>query len=295
MSMTAPTTEFNTPFDLLVRRRYSCRTFSERKIDPPELRRLKAFLERSSAVYPGSIRLELASRSALKKENLFTTGAYGLIKGFHTFIAGIIQKNRPRIWLDFGGLMERALMAATDLGLDSCWIGGVFDRKTAGRALGIDQGETVPAIIALGYGAEKKSIRDRLTRWSARGDRRKPWEKLFFQDSPPHPFPADKYPGYRPLLENVRRAPSASNKQPWRIVFVDRDTHRFHFFLCRDKIYGKLVPRVDLQQIDLGIGVFHFRQSARENGVTLRTVRDNPGLPDLPPNYEYMISFDAGH
>jgi len=64
----------------------------------------------------------------------------------------------------------------------------------------------------------------------------------------------------------VRRAPSASNKQPWRIV-RDRDRGNFHFILERTKNYyrnWKIVGMEDLQRVDMGIAMHHFEAAAAE-------------------------------
>jgi nitroreductase len=289
--MPQTTAVFKNTFDQLVTQRYSCRSFSSRLIEAHKLSELTGFMKSSSTLFPGAIRLEMINKRELKRENLFTTGAYGMIKGFNTFIAGIMGGKTPTIWVDFGTLMQRSLMFATDLDLNTCWVGGIFDRKTIGRVTRIHDHETVPAIIALGYASEKKTIRDRITRWGSRGDRRKPPEELFFKENPHHPFELSRYPLYARLLENVRLAPSASNKQPWRIIFQSRQQPIFHFYLCRDKIYSKLIPGVDLQQIDMGIAAFHFQQSALENGLEMNAIRKNPELLNLPEHYQYIISF----
>ena len=85
------------------------------------------------------------------------------------------------------------------------------------------------------------------------------------------------------MLEVVRWAPSASNKQPWRVV---RGRKRWHFYLARTKGYGKglltsLVKLADLQRVDMGIAMCHFELAAREAGIEGRWVTDRP-LPRTP-------------
>jgi nitroreductase len=57
--------------------------------------------------------------------------------------------------LDIGISMEHLVLAATDLGLGTCWI-GAFDEKQAKEALGVPEGIRVVAFTPLGYPAEKK-------------------------------------------------------------------------------------------------------------------------------------------
>jgi nitroreductase len=86
----------------------------------------------------------------------------------------------------------------------------------------------------------------------------------------------------------VRLAPSASNKQPWRLL---RRGDTFHFFLCRDKAYGALMPFADLQRIDLGIAICHFQLAAAELGLQGVWSVLEPHVPHTPKNYEYIVSF----
>jgi nitroreductase len=279
---------FNSNISELITRRYSCRSFEDRLIEEQKNKALSDFLSNLTTPDFPSIRLRLLHKKEMKKENLFTTGTYGLIRGANTFIAGIIQLIRPMPWEDFGYLMEKAVLMATDMGINTCWIGGIFDRKTCARVLDIRKNEMVPAVIAMGYAAPRKTLRDRVTRWSSGGDRRKPPGQLFFSQNLEHPLKYDEIGDHKMCLENVRLAPSASNKQPWRIILASGS---YHFYLNRDPVYSKLIPRVDLQRIDMGIAMFHFEQTAREAGLDFKTCHDNPDLKDLPARFEYIVSY----
>jgi nitroreductase len=57
--------------------------------------------------------------------------------------------------LDIGISMEHLVLAATNLGLGTCWI-GAFDESQAKEALGVPEGIRVVAFTPLGYPAEKK-------------------------------------------------------------------------------------------------------------------------------------------
>ncbi len=57
--------------------------------------------------------------------------------------------------VDVGISFEHLILAATDLGLGTCWIGG-FDEKIAKEALGVPDGIRVVAYTPLGYPDEKK-------------------------------------------------------------------------------------------------------------------------------------------
>jgi hypothetical protein len=92
----------------------------------------------------------------------------------------------------------------------------------------------------------------------------------------------------------VRWAPSASNKQPWRIV---RNENAFHFYLSRTKGYGKgsllfsLLRIVDLQRVDLGIAMCHFELTARELGFAGRWAVQDPDIAKPDDRTEYIVSW----
>ena len=67
----------------------------------------------------------------------------------------------------------------------------------------------------------------------------------------------------------VRQGPSASNKQPWRIL---KSADRFHLYLQRTRGYRNVFTRMaqvdDMQRIDMGIAMCHFELTARELGLS---------------------------
>jgi nitroreductase len=61
----------------------------------------------------------------------------------------------------------------------------------------------------------------------------------------------------------VRIGPSASNRQPWRVVReTDRDV--FHFYISRTLGYAEKFLGVSLQDIDMGIAMCHFEVALQE-------------------------------
>jgi hypothetical protein len=88
--------------------------------------------------------------------------------------------------------------------------------------------------------------------------------------------------------------PSATNKQPWRIMHRGGD---WHFYLVRTRRYGKGSPvfrilRIaDLQRIDLGIAMCHFELVARDAGLSGRWVVEDPGLAVPGPAIDYTATW----
>jgi hypothetical protein len=71
---------------------------------------------------------------------------------------------------------------------------------------------------------------------------------------------------YLEPLEMLRLGPSASNRQPWRVV-KEQGRDIFHLYLRRSKGHDKLIKAVERQRIDMGIAMSHFELTVRELGL----------------------------
>lgn len=283
------------PIAELIKGRYSCRAYQDRPIDGERQRRLSDFLA-SNRTGPlgGRARFALLAATDQERQSLKGLGTYGLIKGASGFLVGAAEQ-APRNLEDYGYLMEHAVLFATDLGLGTCWLGGTFSKSNFAKKIGVTPGEVMPAVAAVGYIAEGNKSRDWIRR-RAGSDLRLPWESLFFDEGFGKPLAREQAGPYAEPLEAVRLAPSASNKQPWRIVRV-KDV--WHFYLQRTKGYGKgslvfrLLHLADLQRVDMGIAMCNFELTAREIGVEGRWIIDKPDIETPDETMEYTVSWKA--
>ncbi len=210
-------------------------------------------------------------------------GTYGFIKNPTGFILGAMEAGEKNLE-DYGYLMERIILYATDLGLGTCWLGGSFTKSSFARKIGARREETVPAVTSVGRIADPGGS-------SARRTSRLPWEALFFRGQFGAPLAREEAGAYATPLEMVRLGPSASNKQPWRIV---KDGSTWHFCLQRTPGYpGAIATRLlriaDMQRLDMGIAMCHWELTARECGLAGRwEIRDPGWLPELA---EYTVSW----
>lgn len=247
-----------------IRARKSCRTYTDRPVDPALLAELKGFLETNTqGPFGAAVRFVLLDFRDLTADEIGPLGTYGVIKGATLFIAGVVAKG-PKASEDYGFCMERNILKATELGLGTCWLGGTFKRRGFAGKMALSADEFLPAITPVGYPGEKRSLTDRFFRFSAGSDQRKPWSDLFFDGNIGIPLRRELAGGYELPLECVRIGPSASNKQPWRII---REGGAFHFYLSRTPGYDKLTRGLPLQDVDMGIAMCHFELSARELGL----------------------------
>jgi hypothetical protein len=278
----------------LIDRRYSCRTYLEQPISSGDRRSLADFMATKTLGPLGSaVRFGLIAASPDDAGALRRLGTYGFIKGAKGYIVGAVRRG-PGDLEDYGYLLEEVTLHATGLGLGTCWLGGTFTRGTFTRRFGsLGDDEAIPAVVSTGYpgddGAER--IRER-----EEGARRFPPAELFYEGAFGEPLALGRADGYAGALEAVRMGPSATNKQPWRIV---RHGDLWHFYLVRTRGYGKgsLLFRVlriaDLQRVDLGIAMCHFELVAREDGLTGGWIVADPGLPSPGPGIEYVVTWRA--
>jgi nitroreductase len=276
------------PVSELMRERFSCRSYLRRPIDDPIQARLRQFL---GGLGPGPFgsrtRFGLLAATDDDERALKGLGTYGMIKNPQGFIVGAMSSG-PKSLEDFGCLMERAILEAAGLGLGTCWLGGSFRKSRFHGAFGVSGDEMIPAVASVGYCADAAKSGGWAGRAAGRSFRLAP-DKLFFSGGFDRPLRADESEAWAPALESVRWAPSASNKQPWRLVRADG---RWHLYLRRTKGYGKgfmgkLAPMADLQRVDMGIAMCHFEMAAAELGLRGAWELADPGLalPDSLTEY----------
>ena len=77
-------------------------------------------------------------------------GSYGFIKGANTYIVGIMDKDKNDAF-EFGYVFEKIILFATDLGIQTCWLGGTFNNENFKELAGLNENEFIPIITPVGY------------------------------------------------------------------------------------------------------------------------------------------------
>ena len=255
----------------VIQRRISTRTYDPRSIEPEKREVMAAFFETAAAHNPfdADVRFEILEHGGAQGK----LGTYGFIRGAKTFIAGCVKQGSHDIE-GFGFAFEHAVLFATQLGLGTCWLGGTLNRGAFAKAMGLSD-EILPAVSPVGYPAPKRSLAERIVAAGAGARKRLPFESLFFDGGFDTPMAIDDE-RIRTCLEMVRIAPSASNKQPWRVV---RRGDAYHFYMAKSRAYmGNNAFGFCMQRIDMGIAACHFLLTARELGLGGDIVFDDPGL-----------------
>ena len=159
------------------------------------------------------------------------------------------------------------------------------DKRQVREAMELVDDEVMPCVSPLGYPAEKMSIREAMMRKAIKAESRMAFEELFFDGDFGTPLTQKKAGRLAQPLEMVRLAPSAVNRQPWRVVVKENAAH---FYLKRAKGMGG--GALDMQKIDMGIALCHFDLAAQEAGLASCFAQDDPGI-ETPNGEEYIASW----
>ena len=230
----------------LIRTRKSVRTFDGEPVRDADRESLRAFLP--TLRNPYDIPVEFVLLDA-KEHGLSSP----VLQGETLYIAGKVAKV-PHCEEAFGFAFEELVLYAWSLGIGTTWIGGTMKRELFERAAGLQNGEIMPCISPLGYPAKKRSLKESAMRTGLRADKRLAESELFFENDFATPL-HETNTAVQTALEAVRLAPSAVNKQPWRIV---KCGDAYHFYEKR----SLAAAAWDVQKVDLGIALCHFMKLA---------------------------------
>lgn len=246
-----------------IKRRVSVRTFSAEPVPPEVMDAFRGGMLRNGADLFGNrprfLVIDPREERLGETAGLFT---YGVVKNSGFFIAGAVPRG-PGALTDFGYAMERHILEAVSLGLGTCWLGGTFSRSAFSRAMGLRDGELLPAVSPLGIPAAEKSLVDGVLSFAARSRLRRPWKEIFHRGRPGVPLSPGEAGAYAEVLECVRMAPSALNRQPWRVV-REESADVFHFYIVSEGGGGE----IRLPEIDIGIALCHFELAAGALGLS---------------------------
>ncbi len=233
--------------------RVSVRNFTDQPIEQDVLNEIEMEIKDTESPFPGHAMIHLIKRSDFKGEVSF--GSYGFVSGGEYFLVGTCGKNKEDD-LTLGYIMEKVVIYCTSLGLSSVWLGGSFRKKDFENLILIPEGQDIRVVIPIGYeGGQKTMMAKFIETVNSRRDKRKEFEELFFEESFDKPMDKNEAGSFAEALRMVRIAPSAMNKQPWRVI-VSSDAVDFY-----------LSENGDFSWIDMGIALSHFEMALTEDHV----------------------------
>ena len=262
----------------LVRNRRSVRTFDDRDLSRDDLEKLTSFMADIKNPYDIPVECKLLDA---KQEKL----SCPVVSGTDLYV-GAKVKRAAHVEEAFGYSFEMLVLYAQSLGIGTVWVGGTMDRDGFERAMALGEDEMMPCMSPLGYPAKKMSVKENMMRKGVKADSRKPFETIFFDGSFEVPLTVEKADRLAHPLEMVRWAPSAVNRQPWRVVVAQDGVH---FYIKHTKGFVSEAAG-DMQKIDMGIALCHFALAAEESGMSFRFSLSDPGIA-TDAGVEYIASY----
>ncbi len=262
----------------LIKKRRSVRTYDEKTVSEEAMKELLTLAENIENPYGLPVSFKLLSA---KKDNL----SCPVVVGTDLYIGGRI-KNEKYCNEAFGFSFELMILYALSLDLGTVWLGGTMNREEYEKAMNLKEDELMPCASALGYFTDKMSVREVLMRKAIKANERNAFEALFFYGDFNTALTKEKAGKLLTPLEMVRLAPSAVNKQPWRVVVCE---NKAHFYLVRNKevTQGKAL---DMQKIDMGIALCHFAVASKETGLDISFEINEPNI-EKPKGAEYIATY----
>jgi nitroreductase len=187
-------------------------------------------------------------------DNIFTgaVGHYGAVKGAPHFVAFIGDMSNSHVQEAIGYHGEGVILEATALGVNTCWVAGMYRPEIVEKKLKVRNGEQVLAITPLGKAVDNKTrVEQAMTRLLGAHRRKELKQILALGSEDPTGWV------YR-AIDAARVAPSAINRQPWRFKIQGESVSLF----TKSKEGHRISPR-----LDCGIAMLHFEIGAKKYGA----------------------------
>lgn len=270
-------------FIQIITKRKSVRTYNDEPINDDTKKQIEEYIGKLNN--PWSVKIKYTLIDTKGENTNEKLGTYGVIRNANNFIAATLTDSEFALEA-LGYELEELILYLAKIGVGTCWLGGTFNRGQFAKEADLKDGEIIPVITPIGYPAKKTSLTDKMMRKMSKGDFRVDWNQLFFDNDFNRTLTKEEAGVYEEVLEMVRLGPSASNKQPWRIV---KDGNNFHFFEYSSPGYSKAF-KYDIQRIDMGIAASHFQLTTKESGIQGQFMVKDTGIK-APENTSYKFSW----
>lgn len=249
-----------------IKMRTSVRTFDGNGLKPEHEKMLKEYLltkENRIGVFGSEINIQYLTPTG---EEFKSVGTYGVIKSAPAYLAISCKKTMENM-VDCGYIIENLVLFLASIGIGSCWLGGTFKRQQLSLKTELAEDEFIPILLPIGYENLKKSFTDKAIRTIARSHSREPFNTRFFMNTFEESITEKEL---LDQLEFVKMAPSASNKQPWRLLATKE---AIDFYIARTPNYDSERLGYDIQMIDIGIALAHYNL-VRSQTLSISSAKD---------------------
>ncbi|MCF7876672.1 nitroreductase family protein [Candidatus Bipolaricaulota bacterium] len=229
-----------------IKRRRSIRKYANEELSLTRLDELEKELESvrkfDSEVSVGA-RLIRDGR-ALQEDISGIIADYGKVEAPHYLV--LTSEDTEDGYVELGYRYEFVVLALAAQGIGTCWIGKGFSDEQLDRYVQLPPGQKCVTLIALGPlpdGEELDEIGDpkrkEIGHFLVNGD------------------PGNLNEATREIIDCLRRAPSALNGQPWRVIVEEGTVHLY--LRARNKVTKMVLKSLNqLNRVDAGIGLCHL-------------------------------------
>ena len=249
-----------------IRRRISVRHYEAKPIPEEVLQAVVSSGENSVALDNGiRIHFHLVREGRLVAERMTPLTGTRLLFGSAPHFIIATSEERPLFMLNIGFRMEQMILFATQEGLGTCWVGGMFSEGRISALLGLEKGERVIALTPIGYPDTSfygKVAHDAIELGAMDFGRRKPLRQIAFGSDWGSPLETEDGELLE-ALECARLAPSWANTQPWRFLAGQGEVIAVADAKGR---YGSVRQGKHYYRLDVGIAMAHFFLAGREMG-----------------------------
>lgn len=211
--------------DKTIRERHSVRKYTDKAIEGETLTHLQEIIKQCNKESGMNIQLVLNDSSAFDNFILH----HGRLQNAKNYIALVGNKKAKDLDETAGYYGEKIVLEAQEMGLNTCWVGGTYSKKSVKAEIGDD--EKIVAVIAVGYG-ENQGV---------------PHSSKTFEDVS---VTVDGTVWYKKGVEYALLAPTALNQQ------------KFKFQLLDNNIVSVKAEFGAMTKIDKGIAKYHFEIGA---------------------------------
>ncbi len=213
--------------------RSSCRSYLADPISSDQRRQLW------KAIKQVNHRSGLCVRLVCGRPDTFLPPAGGPLKGVRHYLVLAGPADLPDLEERCGYYGEELVLTAASMGLDTCWVGGTYDRSSC--LCHLEQGEELVCVAAVGRGARTAPDRPNPSRAAPNLCQ----------------APAQAPDWFAAGLACVHRAPSARNRRGYRFAYLEDGTAQ-----------ARLAGAGSFALVDLGIAKLHFELGAHGGAWT---------------------------
>ncbi|GAB6167925.1 nitroreductase family protein [Clostridium carnis] len=262
---------FNKNVTEVIKLRHSVRNYENKPLAKDIVEKIEKYIGNIDNPFNAKVRVKLIKKDDYSKETKL--GTYGVIKGANYYLA-VACENGDFDLETLGYVFQKAILYCTSLGLGTVWLGGTFNKGEFAKAMNISSNEKLPIVSPVGYEGGKKSFL--ATIMGSNTNKRKAYSEIFFYNDFNTSLSKELSEEYYEALEMIRIAPSAVNKQPWRVLRKGND---LHFYTDGSK---------EVNKIDIGIAMCNFHLTVKEQDIKGKFEFKNP---KIDTKYNYVISW----